>query len=222
MKVSNWDKWQTFRKDRGTPPWIKVYRNLLSNEEWVELSDSEKGQLVSIWLLAADKNGEIPSSPKMVQRMAMLDKLPNISKFKELGFLNDDDNHMVTTCQPHDNHELNLCPQVDAPEESRVEERRVKIPYQLIVDAYHSCLPEMTRVMIISEKRKTSIKKVWNYHIDHQDIEWWEYYFGLVRKSNFLMGRLENTNSNHSTWNCDFEFLINVNNFIKVLEGKYK
>ncbi len=59
MEIANWDKWQTFRKDRGTPPWIKVYRNLLSNEQWVELTDSEKGQLVSIWILAADKNGQI-------------------------------------------------------------------------------------------------------------------------------------------------------------------
>lgn len=112
MIVSNWDKWQTFRKDRGTPPWIKVYRNLLSNEQWVELSDSEKGHLVSIWILAADKKGMIPDSPKMIQRMAMLDSKPNINKFIELGFL-------TTTCQPLDNHENNLCPQHDAPEESR-------------------------------------------------------------------------------------------------------
>ncbi len=119
MKISNWDTWQTFRKDRGTPPWIKVYRNLLSNEQWVELSDAEKGHLVSIWILAADKDGTIPDSPKMIQRMAMLDSKPNLSKFIELGFL-------TTTCQPHGNQEENLCPQLDAPEKRRVEESRVE------------------------------------------------------------------------------------------------
>ena len=46
MKVSGWAKWQTFRTDRGTPPWIKVHRNLFSNPEWVSLSDAERGQLV--------------------------------------------------------------------------------------------------------------------------------------------------------------------------------
>lgn len=112
MKVENWDKWQTFRKDRGTPPWIKVYRNLLSNEQWVELSDSEKGQLISIWILAADKNGHIPDNPKMIQRMAMLDSKPNLNKFIELEFLS-------TTCQPPDNQEKKLCPQSDTPEKSR-------------------------------------------------------------------------------------------------------
>ena len=112
MKITNWDKWQTFRKDRGTPPWIKVYRNLLSNEQWVSLTDTEKGHLVSIWILAADKNGSIPDEPKMIKRMAMLDSNPNINKFIELGFLS-------TTCQPTGNHELDSCPQHDTPEESR-------------------------------------------------------------------------------------------------------
>jgi len=103
----------------------------------------------------------------------------------------------------------------------RLDKTRVNIPYQLIVDAYHSLLSEMPRVMILSDKRKTSIKKMWNMNEAHQDLEWWEYYFNLVRGSNFLMGRLDN-NDNHSTWKCDFEFLINLNNFVKVLEGKYK
>ena len=119
MKVSNWDKWQSFRKDRGAPPWIKIHRNLMSNEQWVELSDAEKGQLVSIWMLAADKDGVIPDSDKMIQKMAMLDSKPNINKFIDLGFL-------TTTCQPHDNQENKPCPQVDAPEEKRVEESRVE------------------------------------------------------------------------------------------------
>jgi len=120
MEINNWDKWQTFRKDRGTPPWIKVYRNLLSNEQWVDLTDSEKGQLISIWILAADKNGQIPDNPKMIQRMAMLESPPNINKFIELGFLS-------TTCQPPVNQAVTDCPQLDAPEESRAETEQSKI-----------------------------------------------------------------------------------------------
>jgi len=119
MQIRNWDKWQTFRKDRGAPPWIKIYRNLLSNEEWVSLSDADKGHLISIWILAADKNGVIPDNPKMIQRMCMLETLPNINKFIELGFL-------TSTCQPPDNHENKLCPQLDSPEQSRAEQSRVK------------------------------------------------------------------------------------------------
>lgn len=119
MKVAKWDKWQTFRKDRGTPPWIKVYRNLMTNEAWVSLTDAEKGQLVSIWILAADKDGSIPDNPAVIQRMAMLDSKPNINKFIELEFL-------TTNCQPDDNHVVTTCREVDAPEKRQRQSREEK------------------------------------------------------------------------------------------------
>jgi len=111
MKVKNWDDWQPVRKGRGTPPWIKLYRNLLSNEEWISLSDSEKGQLVSIWILAADKSGNIPDNPLAVQKMCMLDNKPNLNKFIDLGFL-------VATVSPN-------CRQVVAQEKIREDKSRV-------------------------------------------------------------------------------------------------
>ena len=117
MKINKWDTWQTFRKDRGTPPWIKVHRNLLTNIEWVSLSDAEKGQLVSMWILAADKNGIIPDDPKVIQRMAMLDKQPNLNKFIDLGFL-------TVTCQSHDGQVVTMNDNSDAPEKSRVDKSR--------------------------------------------------------------------------------------------------
>jgi hypothetical protein len=159
MKISNWDTWQTFRKDRGTPPWIKVYRNLLSNEQWVELTDSEKGQLVSIWILAADKDGTIPDSPKMIQRMAMLDTLPNLSKFIELGFL-------TTTCQPHDNQEIKPCPQHDAPEESRVEESRVEKR-----QSSRFTPPVLEEVISYCRERKNNVEA--NNFLNHYETNGW-------------------------------------------------
>jgi hypothetical protein len=87
MRVTNWNKWQSYRKDRGTPPWIKVYRNLLSNSEWAILTDAEKGQIISIWILAADKSGIIPDDARLIQKMCMLDEAPDLNKFKDLGFL---------------------------------------------------------------------------------------------------------------------------------------
>ena len=87
IKIQNWEKWQTYRTDRGTPPWIKVHRNLFSNQEWAILTDSEKGQLVSLWILAADKGGIIPADPEMLKKLCMLDNPPDIDKFMELNFL---------------------------------------------------------------------------------------------------------------------------------------
>ena len=95
LKITNWDKWQSYRKDRGQPPWIKVHRRLLRNLEWVDMSDSERGQLVSLWLLAADHDGVIPASPSKIQKLCFLTKQPNIKKFIELGFLEYDGFHDI-------------------------------------------------------------------------------------------------------------------------------
>ena len=87
IRLTNWDKWQSYRRDRGAPPWIKVYRSLMSNAEWAALSDAEKGQLVSIWLVAADKGGEVPADPAILRKICQLDEPPNVKKFMELDFV---------------------------------------------------------------------------------------------------------------------------------------
>ena len=106
LNIQSWDKWQTYRKDRGTPPWIKVHRNLMTNPDWAILTDSQKGQLVSIWLVAADKNGTIPHDPVIIKKICQLDTEPDVNKFIDLGFLTPswqpDDNQMTTTWQPDD------------------------------------------------------------------------------------------------------------------------
>ena len=87
LKIKNWSKWQTYRSDRGQPPWIKLHRCLMRNPEWVALSDAERGQLVGIWLLAADHDGAIPASTDLIQKLCYLETKPNINKFIELGFI---------------------------------------------------------------------------------------------------------------------------------------
>ena len=87
LEIADWDKWQTYRNDRGTPPWIKVHRCLMTSTKWAGLTDAEKGQLVSMWIIAADKDGRIPADPAIVRKICMLDSIPNISKFTDLGYL---------------------------------------------------------------------------------------------------------------------------------------
>ena len=55
--------------------------------EWVALSDSERGQLVSIWMLAADKKGCIPADPLVVKRLCHLNVVPDINLFIEYEFI---------------------------------------------------------------------------------------------------------------------------------------
>ena len=118
MQISNWDTWQSYRSDRGAPPWIKVHRNLMTNADWAVLSDAEKGQLISLWIVAADKGGQLPDDAKVLRKICQLDDAPDIEKFKELGFIE-------ATCNPDDAKVTPKCQPDDAPEESRGEESRV-------------------------------------------------------------------------------------------------
>jgi hypothetical protein len=87
LKIRNWDKWQTYRSDRGQPPWIKIHRCVMRDPEWVSLSDAEKGQLVSLWLLAADNKGSIPADEKLIQKLCFLTTPLKLNKFIELNFI---------------------------------------------------------------------------------------------------------------------------------------
>jgi hypothetical protein len=55
--VRNWDKFQHYT-DR-TPVWIKLYTNLNSEDEWLNLSLSDRGLLVSIWCEYARSKGQL-------------------------------------------------------------------------------------------------------------------------------------------------------------------
>lgn len=85
--IRNWERWQTYRRDRGQPPWIKVHRLLLRNPEWVNLSDAQRGQLIVLWLLAADRNGTIPADPGILMRLGLMTTEPDLKLFETLGFL---------------------------------------------------------------------------------------------------------------------------------------
>jgi hypothetical protein len=110
IQITNWDKWQSYRKDRGHPPWIKIHRRVMRNPEWVSLSDGERGQLVAMWLLAADHNGVIPAPAAVVQKLCFMSETPNLHKFHTLGFLASDG------CQ-------DVTPKAEA-EENRIEKRK--------------------------------------------------------------------------------------------------
>ena len=43
LTVTNWERWQSYRADRGQPPWIKVHRTVLRNPEWTMLTDAQRG-----------------------------------------------------------------------------------------------------------------------------------------------------------------------------------
>jgi len=70
LKVKDWKRFQHF-KDRK-PPWIKLYRDILDDIKWHELSDSSAKLLISLWLLASEdkqQHGELPPLEEIAFRL---------------------------------------------------------------------------------------------------------------------------------------------------------
>ena len=127
LTVTNWERWQSYRADRGQPPWIKVHRTVLRNPQWLSLTDEQRGHLVSIWLIAAERHGVIiaPDIGHYVKQTCGLASEPDLQVLETLRFIQVDANVTPKLRQP----DANVTPtrrQRDATEESREEETRVE------------------------------------------------------------------------------------------------
>jgi hypothetical protein len=69
-RIKNWKKFQHF-KDRR-PPWIKLYRDILDDADFFELSDGDAKTLILLWLIAGDdedQKGLLPCAKKLAFRL---------------------------------------------------------------------------------------------------------------------------------------------------------
>lgn len=231
LKIRKWDEWQSYRKDRGQPPWIKVYRALLRDPEWVALTDAQRGQLVAIWLLAADRNGVIPASPSLIKKLCFMDKEPDVEMLIAHGFIEGRrrPDAIVTPTGRQD----------DAPEESRGEKSREeesrgdlsstcvdpppltasgkpKGPTpEALVDFWNgNADPSLARVREVTGKRLEKLKTRLK---EHPDGVFWKRVVDRINGSAFLRGRRKG-----SAWKVTFDWIIeNDSNAVKIAEGQY-
>lgn len=173
MKVKNWQEFQHFKN--RTPPWIKLYRYLLDDPEWHNLSDKAAKTLVMIWLVASEdkkQNGNLPCLKKLSFRLRMKEDVLD-KQLQELShFLILDDIKMISGRYQDD---INMIHQ------RRGEERRKETE---------------TETDICSEPHGTSeppilsiplIKKDGEFEIVQDDIDQWqETYPGIDVKQTLL------------------------------------
>ena len=82
---------------------------------------------------------------------------------------------------------------------------------QEIVDAYNRICHSLPKCITLSDKRKKTLKTRFKDGFHYEDFE---DVFIAAEKSDFLSGR-------KGKWKAGFDWLINENNMIKVLEGNY-
>lgn len=102
--------------------------------------------------------------------------------------------------------------QLNEKEKDKDANRIEKVPYQKIVDAYNDICVSMPSVKAVTTKRKEKMKILYR---EVQDLDVIEECFRKAEKSSFL-------NGSSGKWSgCNFDWLVNYNNFVKVLEGTY-
>lgn len=82
--------------------------------------------------------------------------------------------------------------------------------YTSVVDLYNGICVSLPKISALTEKRKKTIKA----RLKQYSMEQIEKVFTLAEASDFLKGV-------NGKWNATFDWLMNENNFIKVLEGNY-
>lgn len=85
FSVKNFEKFQHY-KDRS-PPWIKLYNELLDDYEFGLLPDASKMHLVAIWLLASRSENKIPYDPEWVARRINATEPVNLELLGSKGFI---------------------------------------------------------------------------------------------------------------------------------------
>jgi hypothetical protein len=71
-RIKNWKKFQHFRNRR--PPWIKLYRDLLDDDEYWKLPGDAARILTLLWLIASEYDGSLPPIPKLAFRLRTTEK----------------------------------------------------------------------------------------------------------------------------------------------------
>lgn len=89
-------------------------------------------------------------------------------------------------------------------------------PHKQIIALYHRILPQLRKVKVYTPGRQTHVRARWR---DMPSLQEWQAYFELVARCQHLVGKGQPYNGR--IWEADFDWLINPQNWAKVIEGKY-
>jgi hypothetical protein len=85
LRVKNFDKYQHYSKRK--PPWIKLYFRLLSDPEFVPMSDASKMHTIAIMLLASQYDNKIPFNRQWISRSIQANSRINWDEIFASGFI---------------------------------------------------------------------------------------------------------------------------------------
>lgn len=93
---------------------------------------------------------------------------------------------------------------------SNCDNEQPPLDYQAIINSFHSTCKSLPGIIKLTDKRKKAILSV----REILDGLSFEQFFEKIEDSDFLTGR-------NGEWRCDFDWITETKNVIKILEGKY-
>lgn len=135
FSVKNFEKFQHY-KDRS-PPWIKLYNELLDDYDFGLLPDASKWHLVAIWLLASRTGNEIPLDPVWVQKRICASEVVDLTILKNAGFIEFNQARSKTLAK----RKQSACPER---EEETEAEKRKDIVGNVLFETFWTACPKKT------------------------------------------------------------------------------
>ena len=219
IRIHDWDQWQSYRKDRGLPPWIKLHRCLMRDAKWVSLGSHERGDLVSLWLLAADNDGWIPDDIALIQKLCYMDNPPNINKFIDLGLLDVNPQQSgVTVTSPRRQDDA---PDTDTDTDTEKRERAVPADLSLLGDndfdkaVYNWNVTAEELGLNLIKSINGDRERELTARLESFGLVGWNAALEVLEKDDFCKG------NNPRKWKATFDWMVKQENLAKMMEGGY-
>lgn len=120
FSVKNFERFQHY-KDRS-PPWIKLYNELLDDYAFGQLPDASKLHLVAIWLLASRSNNRIPHDSIWIAKRISATEKVDLDLLRVSGFIEVQDIEVQDRGIPQAARKPDADPEREAETETETEE----------------------------------------------------------------------------------------------------
>jgi len=210
LTIPKWDNFQHYGK--RNPPWIKVYKDLLLDRDFTNsLSDSQKAQVVCLWLVASTCENRIPLDTKWLKRVTGLSRLciDDLLCTKWLAIY-DASNLLEQEEKSRDRDRDRV-----ETEERREEKTPTTSNDQIIMQSWNELAKQhnLPTVRTMTKKRITTLKA--RMKENPQYLADFGEAVNQIPSRPFLMGK------NDRKWTADIDWILQPDSVTKILEGKY-
>ena len=85
LSIKNFEKFQHYK--HRNPPWIKLYYDLLDDDDFISMSIESRHLYMTLLLIAGRKDNRIPHDVDYLRKVLRLDDEPDLTELIEKGFL---------------------------------------------------------------------------------------------------------------------------------------